>query len=71
MTKEPLDGGRGHDNLYEPVDGHEDRGSHGPFDERAHAHSFQTTLSKHRRLAGSVAAGVGAATAGAALLRKR
>ena len=70
MTKQPLDGGPDHDNLFHPVDGDEDRGAHGPFDERAHAHSFQTTLSKHRRLAGSVAAGVGAAT-GAALLRKR
>jgi hypothetical protein len=54
-----------------PVDGKEDRGSHGPFDEEAHAHSFQTTLTKHRGLAGSLAAGVGVAAAGAALLRKR
>ena len=71
MTKEPLNGGPSHDNLYEPVDGDEDRGAHGPFDEEAHAHSFQTTLTKHRRLAGSLAAGVGAATGAAALLRKR
>ena len=71
MTKQPLDGGPDHDNLFQPVDGDEDRGAHGPFDERAHAHSFQTTLSKHRRLAGTVAAGVGAAATGAALLRKR
>src|SRR5438067_9180591 len=69
MTGQPLDGGRDHDNLFDPVD--EDRGAHGPFDERAHEHSLQTTLSKHRRLAGSVAAGVGAAAAGAALLRRR
>ncbi|MFL5960694.1 MAG: SDR family oxidoreductase [Gaiellaceae bacterium] len=69
MTGQPLDGGRDHDNLFEPVD--EDRGAHGPFDERAHEHSLQTTLSKHRRLAGSVAAGVGAAATGAALLRRR
>jgi len=71
MTKQPLDGGPDHDNLFHPVDAEEDRGSHGPFDEKAHAHSFQTTLSKHRRLAGTLVAGVGAAATGAALLRKR
>jgi NAD(P)-dependent dehydrogenase (short-subunit alcohol dehydrogenase family) len=70
MTDEPLDGGPRHDNLFMPADGHQDRGAHGPFDDQAHAHSFQTTLTKHRRLAGSLAAGVGAATA-SALLRKR
>jgi NAD(P)-dependent dehydrogenase (short-subunit alcohol dehydrogenase family) len=70
MTTEPLGGGPGHDNLYEPVDSEADRGAHGPFDEKAHSHSFQTSLTKHRRLAGSLAAGVGAATA-AMLLRKR
>jgi NAD(P)-dependent dehydrogenase (short-subunit alcohol dehydrogenase family) len=69
MTKQPLQDGPGHDNLFEPVD--EDRGAHGPFDDKAHEHSFQTTLAKHRRLAGSLAAGVGAAATGAALLRKR
>jgi NAD(P)-dependent dehydrogenase (short-subunit alcohol dehydrogenase family) len=68
MIDAPLDP-EGHDNLFEPMDEHEDRGSHGPFDDRAHEHSFQTTLSKHRRAAG-VAAGIGAA-AGAVLLRKR
>jgi NAD(P)-dependent dehydrogenase (short-subunit alcohol dehydrogenase family) len=71
MTKQPLEGGPDHDNLFHPVDGEEDRGAHGPFDEQAHTHSFQTTLTKHRRLAGSLAAGVGAAATGAALLRKR
>jgi NAD(P)-dependent dehydrogenase (short-subunit alcohol dehydrogenase family) len=68
MTDEPLDP-TDHDNLFEPVDMDVDRGSHGPFDDRAHEHSFQTTLTKHRRVAGSLA--VGAAAAGAALLRKR
>jgi short-subunit dehydrogenase len=68
MIDEPLDP-EGHDNLFQPMDEDEDRGAHGPFDEKAHAHSFQTSLSKHRRLAGSLAAGVGAA--GAVLLRKR
>jgi hypothetical protein len=70
MTDKPLDP-TGHDNLFEPVDMDVDRGSHGPFDDRAHAHSFQTTLTKHRRVVGSLAAGIGAAAAGAALLRKR
>jgi len=70
MTDEPLDPD-GHDNLFDPVDDVVDRGSHGPFDDRAHAHSFQTTLTKHRRVAGSLAAGIGAAATGAALLRKR
>ena len=71
MTSRPLHGGPSHDNLFEPVDGEQDSGSHGPFDEEAHAHSLQTTLTKHRRLAGSLALGVGAAATGAALLRKR
>jgi NAD(P)-dependent dehydrogenase (short-subunit alcohol dehydrogenase family) len=71
MTQQPLDGGPDHDNLFHAVDADEDRGSHGPFDDEAHEHSFQTTLTKHRRLAGSLAAGVGAAATGAALLRKR
>jgi NAD(P)-dependent dehydrogenase (short-subunit alcohol dehydrogenase family) len=70
MTKQPLNGGPSHDNLYEPVDADEDRGAHGPFDDKAHSHSLQTSLTKHRRLAGSLAAGVGAAT-GAVLLRNK
>jgi NAD(P)-dependent dehydrogenase (short-subunit alcohol dehydrogenase family) len=70
MTAAPLAGGPGHDNLFHAVDEDEDRGSHGPFDDEAHEHSLQTTLTKHRRLASSLAAGVGAAT-GAVLLRKR
>jgi hypothetical protein len=70
MTKHPLNDGPSHDNLFKPVDGDEDRGAHGPFDDEAHEHSLQTTLSKHRRLAGSAAVGVGAAT-GAVLLRRR
>ena len=71
MTAQPLDAGPDHDNLFHPVNGDEDRGAHGPFDQEAHEHSLQTTLTKHRRLAGSLAAGVGAAVTGAALLRKR
>ncbi len=65
MTDTDLDP-RGHDNLFEPVD--EDRGAHGPFDDKAHAVSPQYELSRHR---GMVLAGVGAAAvgAGAAALR--
>jgi hypothetical protein len=71
MTTQPLEGGPDHDNLFHPVDDEEDRGAHGPFGDEAHSHSFQTSLTKHRRLAGSLAAGVGAALTGAALLRRR
>ena len=39
LTKQPLEGGPDHDNLFHPVDGGEDRGAHGPFDEKAHARS--------------------------------
>src|SRR5579875_1761932 len=51
---------QGHDNLFEPVD--EDRGTHGPFDEKAHAVSPQYELSKHR---GKLLVAAGAALAGA------
>src|SRR3989440_4575444 len=70
MTDQPLDGGADHDNLFHPVDDDEDRGAHGPFGDEAHARSLQTSLSKHRRLAGSLAAG-GRAGAGGAPPRKR
>jgi short-subunit dehydrogenase len=60
MTEQDLDPDR-HDNLFEPVD--EDRGAHGPFDDKAHAISPQYELSKRR---GLVLAGVAAAVAGAA-----
>jgi NAD(P)-dependent dehydrogenase (short-subunit alcohol dehydrogenase family) len=59
MTEHDLDPS-GHDNLFEPVD--EDRGSHGPFDEKAHGTSPQYELSKRRSL---VLAGLGAAAIGA------
>jgi NAD(P)-dependent dehydrogenase (short-subunit alcohol dehydrogenase family) len=70
MIDSPLDP-TDHDNLFHPVDDDIDRGAHGPFNDKAHEHSFQTTLTKHRRIAGSLAAGIGAAATGAALLRKR
>jgi short-subunit dehydrogenase len=64
MTEQPLDP-VGHDNLFEPVD--EDRGAHGPFDDRAHAVSPQYELAKRRNLllvgVGALAAGAGAAAA--------
>jgi short-subunit dehydrogenase len=59
MTDQPLDPA-GHDNLFDPVD--EDRGSHGPFDDKAHGVSPQYELAKRR---GIVAAGLAAAAAGA------
>ena len=60
MTEHDLDPNR-HDNLFEPVD--EDRGAHGPFDDKAHSVSAQYELSKRR---GLVFVGLGAAAAGAA-----
>ena len=69
QTDQPLEGGRGHDNLFTPVDADEDRGAHGPFDARAHRRSLQTTLAKHRAVAGTLLAAIGAGTA-TALLRR-
>jgi short-subunit dehydrogenase len=47
------------DNLFEPPPG--DPGAHGPYDDRAHAHSVQLWATKHRR-------GLLGATAGALLV---
>jgi short-subunit dehydrogenase len=58
MTDQPLSP-NGHDNLFEPVD--EDRGAHGPFDDKAHSISPQYELAKRRP---AVLAGLGAAAAG-------
>ena len=66
LTDQPLDP-RDHDNLFEPADDDEDRGAHGPFDDRAHAHSLQLGLTKHRVALTAVGA---AAAAGAALMRR-
>ena len=64
MTDHDLDP-NGHDNLFEPVD--EDRGAHGPFDQKAHSISPQYELAKHRGMVltglGVAAAGLGAAAA--------
>jgi NAD(P)-dependent dehydrogenase (short-subunit alcohol dehydrogenase family) len=65
MTSQDLDP-RGHDNLFEPVD--EDRGAHGPFDQKAHRISPQYELAKRR---GLTLAAVGAAAAGAGLAAAR
>jgi hypothetical protein len=64
MTDQPLDPA-GHDNLFAPVD--EDRGAHGPFDDKAHGVSPQYELAKRRGLvtAGLVAAAAGAGAAAA------
>ena len=59
MTDQPLDT-RDHDNLFTPIE--EDRGAHGPFDDRAHSRSPQYELSKHR---GKLLVAAGAALAGA------
>jgi NAD(P)-dependent dehydrogenase (short-subunit alcohol dehydrogenase family) len=62
LTDQPLDPA-GHDNLFEPIE--EDRGAHGPFDDKAHGFSLQYELAKRRNavLAGAGAAAVGAASA--------
>jgi len=61
QTDEPLDPD-GHDNLFEPVE--EDRGAHGPFDDRARNSSVQYLFAKHRGLV--ILAGLGLAAAAAA-----
>ena len=65
MTEHDLDP-RAHDNLFEPVD--EDRGAHGPFDDKAHRISPQYELAKRR---GAVLAGLGAAAVGAGAVALR
>jgi NAD(P)-dependent dehydrogenase (short-subunit alcohol dehydrogenase family) len=60
QTDQPLNP-QGHDNLFEPIE--EDRGAHGPFDDKAHSFSLQYTLVKHRA---AVLASVSAAALGAA-----
>lgn len=51
------------DNLFEPVSG--DPGAHGPYDDRAHKHSPQAWVSRHRRGVYGALAAAGAAAAGA------
>jgi short-subunit dehydrogenase len=63
QTDERVDGVRP-DNLLRPLDdqGGGDRGAHGGFDEGAHARSYQTWVSTHRRPV-SIAAGTAVAAA--------
>jgi hypothetical protein len=57
------------DNLFEPVDEHEDHGAHGGFDGQAHERSFQVRLTERRPVVtGALAAA--ATLVGAALVRK-
>lgn len=51
-------------NLWEPVDEHEDHGAHGIFDDRALESSPMYWMTKHRALVGGVAAGLVAAVVG-------
>ena len=58
QTDEPADPNRPN-NLYAPVDEHEDHGAHGRFDSRASDSSSELKLATHRWLAvGAAAAGV-------------
>ncbi len=66
MTDHDLDP-RGHDNLFEPVD--EDRGAHGPFDEKAHSVSPQYEFAKRRGIVLG-ALGLAAAAGAVAALRR-
>jgi NAD(P)-dependent dehydrogenase (short-subunit alcohol dehydrogenase family) len=56
-------------NLFEPSS--EDQGTHGRYDEQAHAHSVQYFLTKHRRSTlGALTAVAGGAVAAVSLLRR-
>jgi len=57
------------DNLYSPVDEDRDHGSHGMYDDQAHAHSLQVALAEHRGML--VGAGLAASAASAAALAFR
>jgi NAD(P)-dependent dehydrogenase (short-subunit alcohol dehydrogenase family) len=56
-------------NLFEPVD--TDPGAHGRFDGKAHGHSIQFELTRHRAVLAAGAALAGAALAGKALFRTK
>ncbi|MGA5454346.1 SDR family oxidoreductase [Streptomyces umbrinus] len=58
----------GHGNLFEPADEKEDYGTHGVFDDRAHASSPQLWASRHH--VGHAVAAAGVAGAGYAVLRR-
>ena len=70
QTEEPADPDRPH-NLWEPVDRERDHGARGAFDDRAHDSSPQLWATTHRGWLLATGAGLaGAATAGAAILRR-
>ena len=69
QTAEPEDPTRP-DNLWEPVDAHEDHGAHGHFDGRSHRFSVQTWADLHRGTLGAVVGGA-AGLAGALLVAAR
>jgi NAD(P)-dependent dehydrogenase (short-subunit alcohol dehydrogenase family) len=66
QTQTPLGTDVRDGNLFEPVGG--DPGAHGDFDAKAHAHSFELALAKHR---GTVGLAAGALAAAGALLLRR
>ena len=66
MTDQELDPNR-HDNLFEPVN--EDRGAHGPFDDKAHSVSRQYELAKRRGLVLTTLGAAAAAGVTAAVVR--
>lgn len=68
QTDEPLGTDVREGNLFDPPTS--DEGAHGPYDNKAHERSVQLILSKHRALAGAVAA-VGAAAGGAVAAARR
>jgi NAD(P)-dependent dehydrogenase (short-subunit alcohol dehydrogenase family) len=67
LTDDPEPGVR-EGNLFEPLQ-NGDPGAHGDFDSKAHGHSIQATLSRHRRALG--VATLAAAGAAGAVLAKR
>jgi hypothetical protein len=68
QTDEPTDPNR-RDNLFEPVDDTEDRGSHGGFDDRARPRSYQWLASANRGVLALVGTGLAAVAAATALKR--
>ena len=58
-------------NLFAPVDGDHDEGARGIFDDKAHRHSEQAWLSRHRLGSGLAAAAVAGGAAAALLTRRR
>ena len=68
QTEEPVNPDR-KDNLFEPVDDTEDRGSHGGFDDRARPRSYQWLASANRGALALVGTGLVALVTATALKR--